>query len=154
MEPSGRLEHPRLAGANRVRTRGQFAYVGSSLSQNTNRTDDLRSNVSVIDLSDPAAPRLRGSIDFPDAGGPNGLELAGTMVFAAGGQTVQAIDVANSEMPCELGRLAAPTAFPGGQDDAHDLVYHEGHLLVTAQTSHSLVVLRVADESIRAAAAR
>ena len=55
------------------------------------------------------------------------------MVFAAGGQTVQAIDVTNSEMPCELGRLTAPAAFPGGQDDAHDLVYHDGHLFVTAQ---------------------
>jgi hypothetical protein len=150
----GRLEHPRLAGANRVMTRDKFAYVGSSLSENTSRTDDLRSNVSAIDLSDPAAPRLRGSVDFPDARGPNGLELAGTMVFAAGGQTVQAIDVTSSEMPCELGRLTALAAFPGGQDDAHDVVYHDGHLFVTAQTSHSLVVVRVGDESIRAAAVR
>ena len=31
----GRLEHPRLAGANRVMTRGKFAYVGSSLSENS-----------------------------------------------------------------------------------------------------------------------
>jgi hypothetical protein len=147
----GRLEHPRLAGANRVRTRGQFAFVGSSLSDNTNRTDDLRSNVSVIDLSDPAVPRLRASIDFPDAGGPNGLELAGSIVFAAGGQTIQAIDITKPETPCELGWLTAPTAFPGGKDDAHDLVYHGGHLFVTAQNSHSLVVVRVADEQIRAA---
>ena len=110
----GRLEHPRLAGANRVMTRGKFAYVGSSLSENSDRTDDLRSNVSVIDLTDPAQPRLRGSVDFPDARGPNGLEIAGTMVFAAGGQTVQAIDVSAPEMPNELGRLTAPAAFPGG----------------------------------------
>jgi hypothetical protein len=148
----GRLEHPRLAGANRVMTRGKFAFVGSSLSENTDRSDDLRSNVSAIDLSDPAAPRLRGSVDFPDARGPNGLELAGTVIFAAGGQTVQAIDVASPEMPSELGRLTAPTAFLGGQDDAHDLVYANGHLFVTAQTSHSLVVVRIADEHIRAAA--
>ncbi len=110
----GRLEHPRLAGANRVRTRGKFAYVGSSLSQNSDRTDDLRSNVAVIDLTDPAKPRLRGSVDFPDARGPNGLEIAGTMIFAAGGQTVQAIDVSAPEMPNEIGRLTAPAAFPGG----------------------------------------
>jgi hypothetical protein len=147
----GRLEHPRLAGANRVMTRGKFAYVGSSLSENTNRTDDLRSNVSAIDLSDPAAPRLRGSVDFPDARGPNGLAVAGRIVFAAGGQTVQAIDVANFNAPCELGRLTATHAFPGGADDAHDLVYANGHLFVTAQTSHSLVVVRVADEQLRAA---
>lgn len=148
----GKLEHPRLAGANRVMTRGNFAYVGSSLSENISRKDDLRSNVSVIDLSDPAAPRLRGSVDFPDEHGPNGLELAGMMIFAAGGQTVQAIDVANPETPCELGRMTAPAAFPGNRDDAHDLVYHNGYLFITAQNSHSLVVVRVADERIRAAA--
>jgi hypothetical protein len=147
----GRLEHLRLAGANRVRTGGKFAYIGSSLSENSDRSDDFRSNVSVIDLTDPAGPRLRGSIDFPDARGPNGLEVAGTVVFAAGGQTVQAIDVANVNAPCELGRLTAPRAFPGGADDAHDLVYHDGHLFVTAQTSHSLAVVGIADEQLRAA---
>ncbi len=41
-------------------------------------------------------------------------------------------------------RLTAPTAFPGAADDAHDLVYHDGHLFVTAQTSHSLVIVRMA----------
>ncbi len=138
----GRLEHPRLAGANRVRTRGKFAYVGSSLSQNSDRTDDLRSNVAVIDLTDPEKPRLRGSVDFPDARGPNGLEITGNTIFAAGGQTVQAIDVSAPEMPNEIGRLTAPTAFPGGADDAHDLVFANGHLFVTAQTSHSLVIVR------------
>ena len=147
----GKLEHPRLADANRVMTRGKFAYVGSSLSQNTDRTDDLRSNVSVIEMSDPSQPRLRGSVDFPDARGPNGLEISGTMVFAAGGQTVQALDIANPGAPCEMGRLTAPTAFPGAADDAHDLVYADGHLFVTAQTSHSLVVVRVGDESLRKA---
>ena len=70
-------------------TRGKFAYVGSSLSQNSDRQDDLRSNVAAIDLSDPTNPRLRGSLDFPDVRGPNGLEIDGTVVIAAGGQTVQ-----------------------------------------------------------------
>ena len=102
----------------------------------------MRSNVSVIELTDPAKPRLRGSIDFPDSRGPNGLEIAGTVVFAAGGRTVQAIDVSAPEMPKELGRLTSHDAFPGGQDDAHDLVFVDGHLFITAQTSHSLVVMR------------
>jgi len=139
-------------------TRGSFAYVGSSLIPVAGRTDGLRPMVSIIDLSDPTKPRIRGSVDFPDphpqAQGPNGLEVAGTVVFAAGGQTVQAIDVSNPDAPRELARLTAPAAFPGAQDDAHDLVYHDGHLFVTAQNSHALVVIRVADKSIRAAAAR
>jgi hypothetical protein len=138
----GHLEHPRLAGANRVMTHGTFAYVGSSLHSVADRTDCLRNNVSVIALSDPATPKLRGSVDFPDERGPNGLEVAGKVVFAAGGRTVQAIDVSNPDAPRELARFTSAEAFPGGQDDAHDLVYHDGHLFVTAQTSHSLVVLK------------
>lgn len=137
-----KLEHPRLAGANRVMTRGSFAYVGSSLGKNSGRSDELRSNVSIIDLTDPAQPQLRGSIDYPDARGPNGLEIDGTNVFAAGGQTVQVVDVTSPDLPREVCRLTAPGAFPGAADDGHDLVLVNGHLFVTAQSSHSLVVLR------------
>lgn len=150
------IEDSRLAGANRVMTRGSLAYVGRALSPIVGRTDGLRPMVSIIDLSDPTKPRIRGSVVFPDPDtrGPTGLEVAGTVVFAAGGQTVQAIDVSNPDDPREFARLTAPAAFPGALDDAHDLVYHDGHLFVTAQNSHSLVVIRVADMSIRAAAAR
>jgi hypothetical protein len=59
---------------------------------------------------------------------------------------VQAIDLSNPEAPRELARFASAEAFPGGADDAHDLVYHDGHLFVTGQTSHSLVILRVSDD--------
>ncbi|MCI0540313.1 MAG: hypothetical protein L0Z50_34350 [Verrucomicrobiales bacterium] len=142
----GKLEHPRLAGANRVRTRGTFAYVGSSLTQNLGRADGLRGNVSVIDLTDPARPKLRGSVDFPDMRGPNGLEVAGTVVFAAGGKTVQAVDVSNPDAPKELARFTSAEVFSGGADDAHDLVFHDGHLFITAQTTHALVFLKVRDE--------
>jgi len=139
----GRLEHPRLAGANRVMTRGPYAYIGSSLSQNSHRADDLRNNVAVIDLGEPEKPRLLGCVDFPDERGPNGLEIAGTIVFAGGGQTVQAIDVSNPGAPRELCRFTSVEVFPGGGDDVHDLVFHDGHLFVTAQNTHALVVLRV-----------
>ena len=141
------LVDKRLAGANRVMTRGHFAYIGSSLHTNDERTDDLKSCVSVVDLSDPAKPLLRASIGFPDSRGPNGLEVAGTIVYAAGGQTVQAIDVSNSDKFVELSHITSSVAFPGGADDAHDLVYRDGYLFVTAQTSHSLVVLRVGEDA-------
>ena len=143
----GRIEDRRLSGANRVMVRGNFAYVGSS----TGRNSDRNGSVSIVDLSDPAKPRLAGSIDFPDPSteGPNGLEIAGTTVFAAGGQTVQAIDVSNPDAPRERSRLTAPDAFPGARDDAHDLVYHDGHLFVTAQNSHALVVITVSPDLAR-----
>jgi endo-1,4-beta-xylanase len=126
-------------------TRGAFAYVGSSLAQNSDRADGLRSNVSVIDLKDPAQPKLRGSIDFPDMRGPNGMDLTGDVVFAAGGKTVQAIGVSNPDAPSELARFTSVEAFPGGADDAHDLVFRDGHLFITAQTTHALVILKVSD---------
>ena len=138
----GRLEHARLAGANRVMTRGKHVYIGSSLSQNSKRADDLRNNVAVIDLSEPEKPRLLSTVDFPDERGPNGLEIAGTIVFAGGGQTVQAIDVSNPSAPRELSRFTSAEVFPGGGDDVHDLVFHDGHLFVTAQNTHALVVLK------------
>ena len=144
----GKLEHSKLAGANRVMTRGAFAYVGSSLTGGSlNRAADLRQNVSVIDLTDPSQPRLRGSLEFADPhNGPNGLEVAGDVVFAAGGQTVQAIDVSNPDAQRELARFTSAEAFPGGQDDAHDLVFHGSHLFVTAQNTHALVILKVSDD--------
>lgn len=145
----GKLEHPRLAGANRVVTRGKVAVVGSSLSQNADRDDGLRSNVSMIDLGDPARPMLRGSVDFPDARGPNGLEISGRLAFAAGGRTVQVIDVSDPAAPSERARLSSTEAFPGGADDAHDLVHHNGHLFVTAQTSHTLVVIKLSPDVSR-----
>ncbi len=147
----GKLEHPFLAGANRVMTRGNFAYVGSSLTigNSLNRPDGLQANVSIVDLSNPAQPRMRGSLEFPAGLGPNGLEVAGAVVFSAGGKTVQAIDVSAPDTPRELARFASADAFPGGTDDAHDLVYHDGHLFVTAQNSHSLVILKVSDELSR-----
>lgn len=143
----GRLEHPRLAGANRVRTHGSFAYVASSLAGGQGRRPDgLYANVSVIDLTDPTAPKMRGSLAFADPrDGPNGLEAVGNIVFAAGGQAVQAIDMADADAPRELARFTSAEAFPGGKDDAHDLVYHDGHLFVTAQNSHSLVILKASD---------
>lgn len=143
----GKLEHPRLAGANRVLTRGVFAYVGSSLTTgNVERTDSLRANVSVIDISDPAAPTLRSCFEFSHSrDGSNGLEIAGEVVFAAGGQTVQAVDVSNPDAPRELAHFTSAEAFPGGKDDAHDLVYLDGHLFVTAQNSHALVILKMSD---------
>lgn len=130
----------RFAGAHRVVTAGSFAYVGS-----TNR-------VTVVDLSNPAKPGVRGSIAFPDDRGPSGLAVSGRIVFAAGGKTVQALDVSNPGQPRELARVTAPAAFSGGGDDAHDIAYHDGHLFITAQNSHALVVVRVEGKQLQEAA--
>jgi hypothetical protein len=144
----GSVEDRRLSGANRVRAHSGLAYTANSLTQNSARTDGLRSNVAIVDLSDGSHPKVLGSVDFPGERGPNGLELAGSVLFAAGGNVVQAIDVSDPAAPRELARLTSPEAFSGGADDAHDLVYRDGYLFVTAQTSHAMVVIRVRDQNI------
>lgn len=141
-----KFEHLNLTGANRVRTRGRSAYIGSSLTDTADRSGGRTPTVAIIDLADPARPQLRGVVPFPDHRGPNGLEVAGTLVFAAGGKTVQVIDVADPFQPREVAVFSSAEVMPGGADDGHDLVYHAGHLFVTAQTSHSLVVLRLSEE--------
>ncbi len=89
--------------------------------------------------------RLRGVADKPvDANVWNGTnEFSGRDV-----NVVQAIDVSDPAAPRELARLTSPEAFSGGADDAHDLVYRDGYLFVTAQTSHAMVVIRVRDQNI------
>ena len=144
----------RLAGANRVRTSGRFAYVASSLAVESPRHTGLQNNLTVVDLSDPVKPRLRGSVAFSEGRGPNGMEISGRVVFVAGGQSVQAIDVSNPDAPRELAFVTALAAFPGSGDDGHDLVYADGHLFVTAQNSHALVILRVEGKELLDAARR
>lgn len=71
----------RFAGANRVMTGGKFAYVGSSLAAESPRHTGLQNNVSIVDLTDPMSPRLRGSIAFSEGRGPNGMEVSRNVVF-------------------------------------------------------------------------
>lgn len=142
----GKIEHLRLAGANRVVTRGKFAFIGSSLTDTADRSEGRSGTVAVIDLTDPAKPQLRGLVKFPDHRGPNGLEVAGSLVFAAGGKSVQVVDVADPANPREVATFSSADVFPGGTDDGHDLVYHAGHLFITGQRTHALVVLKLSDE--------
>ncbi len=140
-----KFEHLRLAGANRVMTRGKFAYVGSSLTDKAERSEGRSGTVAVIDLTDPKNPQLRGVVRFPDHRGPNGLDVAGSLVFAAGGKAVQVVDVSDPANPREVATFSSAEVFPGGSDDGHDLVYQAGHVFVTGQRTHSLVVLKLSD---------
>jgi len=58
---------------------------------------------------------------------------------------------ASSTALCGARVLFLANAMPlhATEPDAHDLVYHAGHLFVTAQNSHSLVILKVSDELAR-----
>jgi len=136
-----------LVGANRVQVKGHYAFVGGS-------QGDKPSNAVTVDLSDPTRPVQAAVVRFSDTRGPNGLTIAGDVLFLAGGQTVEAIDVRDPAKPVKLASYKCPEAFPAGRDSAHDLVYRDGYLYVTGQNDHCLCILRVDSPLIRDLAAR
>ena len=139
---TGVLASKQLVGANRVKVAGHLAYVGGS-------RPAAHSYFVVVDVSDPRQPREAAAMQFSDVRGPNGLTIAGKVVFLAGGQTIEAIDVSNPTIPRKLAVQKLPDALPTADDNAHDLAYRDGYLFVTGQSDNRLVILRIEDESIR-----
>ena len=140
-----------LAGANRVQVSGDYAFVGASTRAKVGR-------LVVVDLQDPNSPRQVAALPFaPDDGwGPNGLTVVGKVVFLAGGQTVEAIDISNPVRPIKLAGQRFPKVLanknprhPDIRDSGHDLVYRDGYLYVTGQNDHCLLILRVESNYIR-----
>ena len=66
-----------------------------------------------------------------------------TCLFAAGGRTIEAIDISIPANPKPLASLHSLQIFPAGRDDAHDLVYRNRHLYLTAQNSHAFAIVKI-----------
>jgi len=141
-EQVGALANYDLAGANRVQVAGTYAFVAGS-------QPDKPGKVVVVDISDPARPAQVAALSFSDARGPNGLTIAGSVLFLAGGQTVEAVEITEPTRPVKLESYKCLQAFPAGHDSAHDLVYRDGHLYVTGQNDNCLCILRVNSPRIR-----
>jgi len=150
-ELGGVITAAELAGANRVQVSGSFAYVGAS-------TRGEGGRLIVVDVGKPDALRQVACLSFaPDDGwGPNGLTVAGKVVFLAGGQSAEAIDVSDPDKPVKLASQRFPDElanasprYQGGGDSAHDLVYRGGYLYVTGQNDHRLLILQVDSDRIR-----
>jgi hypothetical protein len=144
---AGVLENHDLVGANRIQVSGEVAFVAGS-------RPDRASQSVVVDLSDPTRPTQVAALPFSDTRGPNGLTVAGDVLFLAGGQTVEAIDVSVPAKPVKLASYRCLEAFAAGRDSAHDLVYRDGYLYVTGQNDNSFCILRVDDRRIRDLASR
>ena len=138
----GVLENHDLVGVNRVQIAGRYAYVSGSRA-------DGPSNTVVVDIRDPSRPCQVAALRFSDKRGPNGLTLVGDVLFVAGGQTVEAIDVSDPTQPRRLASYRCLDAFAAGRDSAHDLVYRDGYLFVTAQNDNCFCILKVNDRRIR-----
>lgn len=141
-EQVGVLANYDLVGANRVQVAGTYAFVAASQT-------DKPGKVVVVDISDPARPAQVAALSFSDARGPNGLTIAGSVLFLAGGQTVEAVEITEPTRPVKLASYKCLQAFPAGHDSAHDLVYRDGYLYVTGQNDNCFCILRVNSPRIR-----
>ncbi|MCF7847552.1 MAG: hypothetical protein K9M45_01780 [Kiritimatiellales bacterium] len=148
----GMAEAQELIGANRVQVKGHYAIIGGSFSVKARLTAGPgTANMVVVDISDPAIPKIVAALPVSDVRGPNGLTIAGNVVFCAGGQSIDAYDITNPAKPVHL----AGQSFPRYNKDAkktdnyHDLIYRDGYLYVSAQTDNGLLILKVNGEGIR-----
>lgn len=147
----GRAASSQLVGGNRIRTIGKFAFVAASISPQATNRERKRPGLAIVDFTNMADAQVAAWVAFADDRGPNGIEVAGNVVFLSGGQTVAAVDVSDPRRPELLASLRAVELFRGdpGNDDGHDLVYRNGYLYLTGQTSHSFGVVQVVDDRIR-----
>ncbi|NOY00324.1 MAG: hypothetical protein GXP30_11400 [Verrucomicrobia bacterium] len=135
-----------LNGANRVAVTGSYAGIGAF----------VRSSVGVIDLKDPTNAKQIANMPVVDIAA-TGMAAVGQIIFAAGGEGVEAIDISNPAMPVSIAQYRAGKLFPTRRlmmgktprfDNAHDLVYRDGYLYVTAQNDNQLGILKVNDPRV------
>jgi len=90
------------------------------------------------------------------------MTIAGSILFVAGGECVEAIDVSNPREPVSIAQYRGGDLFPSRSiqlgaeiryDNGHDLVYRDGILYVTAQNDDRLGILRILDPVILSKAA-
>ena len=139
-EVAGAVTSPSLNGANRVGVRDNRAFVACSQSDNF--------KIGFLDIMNPDDPVHLLTMPFADVHA-TGLAISGNMLFVAGGQAVQALDITSPDKPKTLAVLETSEVFPTGRDNAHDLVYRDGHLFVTAQNDNQIGIIRVDNRRIR-----
>lgn len=147
----GKVESKELIGANRVQVKGHYAFVGGSLTpMASGKAGPGLNRMAVVDLADPSAPTVVASLPFGDIRGPNGLTIAGKIVFCAGGQAVAAYDISNPVKPVEVASQSFPVYKEFDRtDNYHDLIYRDGYLYISAQSDDGFLILKVEDQKIR-----
>ena len=141
---AGLVRSPELSGANRVQMKDRYVLVACS-------TTGKGGRLVVVDAADAHQPKQVAWLPFAadDGWGPNGLTIAGNVVFLAGGRAVEAIDISRPEQPKKLASQQFHAELPRGRDSGHDLIYRDGYLYVTGQSDQCLLILHVESERIR-----
>ncbi len=138
--------HEHLGGANRVAISGRYAGIGAF----------VRDRIGIIDLADPRKPKLLAAMPVADIGA-NGMTAVGDVLFVAGGEAVEAVDITRPSFPVSIAQYRNGKLFPTRRrmlgktprfDNAHDLVYRDGHIYVTAQNDNQIGILRINDPRV------
>ena len=137
-----------LVGANRVQVSGNHAYV-------TGSQGEVSSNMVVVDLADPTAPRQVAVLSSSATRGPNGPDGVGRRPFPrrAGGPSRP------STSPSRIARSSSrrsnfPRCSPKGVTTPTTWSTATAYLYVTAQNSHRFAILKVHGRQIPRLAAR
>jgi len=101
-----------LTGAGYVRVIGRFAYVtADSTAQYTNSNSD---NLSVIDIGNPAAPKIVGQVTSTQLKSAEGLECVGSYCYIVAGtpsNNFVVVNIANPAAPVQVAFLNDATHF-------------------------------------------
>lgn len=135
-----------LGGANRVALWGGYGAAGAFEPD----------RIGIFSLADLARPRVVGTLPACDIDA-TGMTVSGRVLFVAGGECAEAIDISNPSTPVSLAQYRGGALFPTRRfllngvprfDNGHDLVYRGGYLYVTAQNDNRLGILKVLDRKI------
>jgi hypothetical protein len=138
---AGRIADDRLHGANRVRAAFGHAYAACY----------RQARIAVARLPEEDRPfELTRVMDFHGRQ-PTGMCLRGRMLAVAGERSVEIFDLTEPALPRSVAAITSHRLFPAGGDSAHDLAYHRGFLLVTAQNDAAVSVFAL-DGDVRALA--
>lgn len=147
VEDDGRLRDS-LSGANRVAITHdhRYATIGAF----------VHSRVGIIDVKNPRKLQPMANMPVGDIGA-TGMTISGKALFVAGGECVEAIDITDPANPVSIAQYRGGRLFPTRRlildghpryDNAHDLVYRDGHLYVTAQNDNQFGILKINDRRI------
>jgi hypothetical protein len=85
------------------------------------------------------------------------MTISGKALFVAGGECVEAIDITDPANPVSIAQYRRGRLFPTRRrmvngrpkyDNAHDLVYRDGYLYVTAQNDNHFGILKINDRRV------
>jgi len=114
----GSVASTTLLGAGWVRVVGRYAYLSSDSTYQYSSTSS--DNLSVIDIQDPANPKIVGQISTTQTKSAEGVECAGNYCYIVGktNNDLAVIDISKPFSPSQVGSVTSSTALASPADIA------------------------------------